>query len=1294
MCVFDDGLELCPECNLCELCCMENTQAEGCDCGEYCVSQSEWFEHICSDCGTPFCNVEQCELCGICLDCCEGNSDCSDGMCVMDPEYDEHFCDDCGDCTHNITLCEICYDAGELRCEDCCDILAEDEGCDCGDMCINDPGFYTHIAQEHLGEGGSHTASAQSVWMFNENFHWHECKYCDDPNHSKLGVNYHSYNNYGVCKICGYDKNSKILILKQPISRVCSVSDNQAEAIDDPLHPYNNSVKFTVAAKGLSELSYQWFYSYGSSWKKCEDVSVKEGPTTFIVSKGSKTNTLVTDVPTDICYNTCYYKCIITDEEGNEVETAPAAVRSRHIYKKCYPQRLERITAIYSNKTDFVEAYESTGHYTYCLGDGCDEKKLIPHNFEKQKTVVTCYYTKISWVRTVCKDCGYEKFTKQHDHYFVDKENDKYKIDYNYKNSINHKLACLFDGCDKTTLEPHTFMSWQNVGSPYNTQNGIGSPYKECQLCSYQLTRKPQRYDKNQNKNVNCDWTKQNDLIYVKYGGANSDIAYVGDKIIVSFSPSTSDKTDYIKKQYPKCIAWNVYYYCDTGKTVVDKNVSQYFSFTRISGTANWEVYIPEFADRLGGGMFTFEPVIDPDECTHTSGTRLSGAYDPICIQDGYTGDVVCVDCGKVVEYGEIIEGGSEHEGELILNPLTVREGSCEHRGYSGTSRCSVCHMSVRGKSTPKVHTGEQTVIGYQDSTCYEFGQTGDVYCECGTHLKSSRLIAPEHKNTKLVGYVAPTSNSDGYTGDTVCQDCDLVLKYGYTLSSDKIVSSIEIGDAIEPTTGKNPDYTATVLTAGVIIDRFSTPEINRGVDWKDSDTLSYVYPHNIFKRSKNYMITVRVKTNDGNIFSGDVTATVNGKAANVYVDPSSPDYATVTYEFPYTSYNYVKEIHVTNVAKPLPGTNPVYDCTLDNDYLYVVDEIYWSEDGEGMNYEDTFKEGKKYKFFVGIAQNYDNWLETCMFEEDVKVYINGKLAQIETVRDDYVFAGVEMDLNASVKGTVSASGDASDYVTMYLIPEGTTEPAYEFISKGNNFNYEFGNVEKGEYTLKVTKKKHKVFTADIVVSGEDIVKNITLLPDPDAPQVKPLINSSEVFPDVKSNDWFKQYVDFAVTYGIFNGQSDGKFAPNKNITRGQFVQVLANISKADTSSYKSHKNFNDVNSNDWFAGAVNWAYENGIASGDGKGGFNPNGNITREQMCVLLVRFAQFKGFALNVKEAKINFADDAKISSWAKDYVYKCQMADLVNGTGTNTFNPQGNTLRCQAATVFTLFYKDYIL
>ena len=185
----------------------------------------------------------------------------------------------------------------------------------------------------------------------------------------------------------------------------------------------------------------------------------------------------------------------------------------------------------------------------------------------------------------------------------------------------------------------------------------------------------------------------------------------------------------------------------------------------------------------------------------------------------------------------------------------------------------------------------------------------------------------------------------------------------------------------------------------------------------------------------------------------------------------------------------------------------------------------------------------------------------------------------------------------------------------------------------------------------------------------------------------------SGVFKDVKSNAWYKYYVDYAVSFGIFTGTSNNTFSPNDNITRAQFVQVLANVQGVDTSNRNIKTQFSDVPAKKWYTAAVKWASENKIVNGIGDGKFDPNANVTREQMCLMLVNFAKFKSITLKSVEAKENFSDDTKISKWAKVAVYTCQQADIVNGKGGGKFDPQGTGTRAEASVIFTKFHKDYL-
>ncbi len=201
--------------------------------------------------------------------------------------------------------------------------------------------------------------------------------------------------------------------------------------------------------------------------------------------------------------------------------------------------------------------------------------------------------------------------------------------------------------------------------------------------------------------------------------------------------------------------------------------------------------------------------------------------------------------------------------------------------------------------------------------------------------------------------------------------------------------------------------------------------------------------------------------------------------------------------------------------------------------------------------------------------------------------------------------------------------------------------------------------------------------------------------PDP-KPEPTPEVeikDTSKIFKDIKKKGWYKEYVDYSVAYGIFTGTSKTEFSPSMNITRAQFVQVLANLVGVDTSNRNVKTSFKDVPAKKWYTSAVKWASENKVVNGMGDGKFEPNANVTREQMCVMLVNFAKFKDITLKKVENKENFADNAKISKWAKTAVYTCQQADIVNGKGAGKFDPKGTGTRAEASVMFTKFHKDYL-
>lgn len=180
------------------------------------------------------------------------------------------------------------------------------------------------------------------------------------------------------------------------------------------------------------------------------------------------------------------------------------------------------------------------------------------------------------------------------------------------------------------------------------------------------------------------------------------------------------------------------------------------------------------------------------------------------------------------------------------------------------------------------------------------------------------------------------------------------------------------------------------------------------------------------------------------------------------------------------------------------------------------------------------------------------------------------------------------------------------------------------------------------------------------------------------------VLTDGALFTDFTYSDWFAPSIDKAVSYKLFNGVGNSKFSPKTDVQRGQFVVVLANLAGADLSGYDGVTSFSDIAPSDYYAKAVQWASEKGIATGSG-GAFNPKNSITRQEMCIFITRY-----LGLQPKEDSAPFADHDTISPWARDAVYACRDAGIINGVGNNQFDPQGTAIRAQACVVAVNCYS----
>ncbi len=171
------------------------------------------------------------------------------------------------------------------------------------------------------------------------------------------------------------------------------------------------------------------------------------------------------------------------------------------------------------------------------------------------------------------------------------------------------------------------------------------------------------------------------------------------------------------------------------------------------------------------------------------------------------------------------------------------------------------------------------------------------------------------------------------------------------------------------------------------------------------------------------------------------------------------------------------------------------------------------------------------------------------------------------------------------------------------------------------------------------------------------------------------------VFNDIEGVTWASEAILALADKGIVNGKGDGKFKPDDNVTREEFVKILTEALGIANANYSGNV-FSDVKDSDWFCKYVNIANEKQIVKGIGGGEFGVGRNITRQDMVVMLYNALKFKNAELPVAEP--TFEDKAQIADYARGAVGAlCEMG-AVNGVSETRFDPTGVATRAQAAKV----------
>lgn len=209
-------------------------------------------------------------------------------------------------------------------------------------------------------------------------------------------------------------------------------------------------------------------------------------------------------------------------------------------------------------------------------------------------------------------------------------------------------------------------------------------------------------------------------------------------------------------------------------------------------------------------------------------------------------------------------------------------------------------------------------------------------------------------------------------------------------------------------------------------------------------------------------------------------------------------------------------------------------------------------------------------------------------------------------------------------------------------------------------------------------------------------------------------------FSDVSMNHWYvtEGWLQYVVENGLISGYRDpatqrptGLFGPDDAITRGQVAAILYRDAYPDSSAtsdpaiyagIKNHTQLRDNADGQFYTAALNWAYAEGIITGD-KDPFTgaelytarPSDPVNRQELATMLARYASTQGVSAAGDPAVYAAAPDAgSVLPYARETMAWCYEQGMLTGSKqTGELLPNDYATRAQAAKMVTVLVRDVI-
>lgn len=626
----------------------------------------------------------------------------------------------------------------------------------------------------------------------------------------------------------------------------------------------------------------------------------------------------------------------------------------------------------------------------------------------------------------------------------------------------------------------------------------------------------------------------------------------------------------------------------------------------------------------------------------------------------------VTTDDGKYAETRKaIITITGENHINIVFNPTTVKAG--------GT-------FTITG--TPQEYvSGKLTNV------------TGKTYTITWTSSDESIVKLSSKTSTNSSPSITATAKAGG----------QVTIKAETTIGAKKYVAEVKFtvtvpeADTVSVTLGENETYVqldGSKLAAAVKTAAKATPS-----------TFTFESPANGTLYTSSAM-------------SGTVSTTTKYSASEVSKMVYRPTRTTGTHTIRYAAYDGSAQIATGTINVVTSASTVEYHISANEKQQMIVSDfqrVYGSglstvtfgtnSDNRGALYKGSTTSSGKVGSEAYSVSTGSNLLKNVCF-------IAGSTTSKYTVTIPFTASGSSGQMNGQlvvcVNDTHTLNSTGASFRSMgiagELTPENATGSTYITIDRvvGGKLYSSYTSIKS------CTALTSKDFgSTKFYFSGSGSLDNLYILPLADSKSVEVSYTidgstkgtlsfkvnqqtASNQFTDVSgSYKWAANSVDFMYMNDIIKGNNTKNpklFGPGAKMTRAMLVTVLYRAAGEPTVTGITNK-FTDNKQGQYYYNAVLWASNMGIVNGATATTFDPNGNVTREQIAAILYRYEG----SPTVTGSLSGYPDQAQVSSFAVTAMQWAVGTGIITGVtsgGRTTLSAKGNATRAQVAVMLHRF------